>query len=167
MNAIFTRRSVRKFNDTVVEAEKIEKLLRAAMQAPSSKNQQCWEFIVVTKKEDIQKLSKTHTGAKPLETANAVIVVLGNSKRMVMAERWQQDLGAVTQNILLQATELDLGSLWCGIAPDAEREKMVREMYNLDDSLYIYSTIGIGYPHKEDALKFVDRFDENRITYIK
>lgn len=47
MNTIFTRRSVRKYRDGKINNESIEKMLRAAMQAPSSGNQQPWEFIVV------------------------------------------------------------------------------------------------------------------------
>ena len=49
MNSIFTRTSVRKFEDRPVEKEKIEKLLQAGFVAPSAGNQQPWEFYVVTK----------------------------------------------------------------------------------------------------------------------
>ena len=58
MDAIFHRTSVRKFLDKPVEKEKIEKILRAAMAAPSAKNQQPWEFYVVTDKEKLVELSK-------------------------------------------------------------------------------------------------------------
>ncbi|GLC82233.1 nitroreductase family protein [Lacrimispora brassicae] len=47
MEEIFIRKSIRKFKAQEVEPEKIDKLLRAAMQAPSAANQQPWEFIVV------------------------------------------------------------------------------------------------------------------------
>lgn len=47
MDIINLRRSIRRYKDQPVEQEKIEKLLRAAMQAPSAANQQPWEFIVV------------------------------------------------------------------------------------------------------------------------
>ena len=57
MNSIFHRVSIRKFQDKPVEPEKIETLLRAAMAAPSARNQQPWEFYVVTNKDLIQKLS--------------------------------------------------------------------------------------------------------------
>ena len=57
MNAIFTRTSVRKFEDRPVEKEKIEKVLQAGFVAPSAGNQQPWEFYVVTKRETIEELS--------------------------------------------------------------------------------------------------------------
>ena len=57
MKEIFNRRSIRKFKDQEVEPEKIEKLLRAAMQAPSAANQQPWEFIVVKERESLLKIT--------------------------------------------------------------------------------------------------------------
>ena len=66
MNEIFTRRSVRKYADKPVEKEKVEKLLRRAMQAPSATNQQPWEFIVVDDKELLKKLSSFHSFCKLL-----------------------------------------------------------------------------------------------------
>ena len=59
MNAIFTRTSVRKFEDRPVEKEKIEKVLQAGFVAPSAGNQQPWEFYIVTKRETIEELSRT------------------------------------------------------------------------------------------------------------
>ena len=50
MDAIFHRTSIRKYQEKPVEPEKIEKLLRAAMAAPSAFNQQPWEFYVIRNK---------------------------------------------------------------------------------------------------------------------
>ncbi|OON99377.1 MAG: hypothetical protein ATN35_12930 [Epulopiscium sp. Nele67-Bin004] len=167
MNEIFTRRTVRQFSDEPVKDADVEQLLRAAMQAPSAKNQQCWEFIVTSKKEDLTKLSQTHPGGRPVENSQVAIIVIGNTDRMTMADRYEHDLGAVSQNILLQATTLGLGSVWCGVAPSEERMNIVREIYNLPENLLIFSVIGIGHPKAEDALKFIDRYDESRVTFIK
>ena len=59
MNEIFHRTSIRKYLSKPVEDEKIEKLLQAAMAAPSAGNQQPWEFYVVKDKATLKKLSKT------------------------------------------------------------------------------------------------------------
>ncbi len=56
MNAIFKRKSIRKFLDKEIEDEKIERLLRAGMQAPSAINSQPWEFLVVRDKKGIGKI---------------------------------------------------------------------------------------------------------------
>lgn len=166
MNSIFTRRSVRTFLERDVEDEKIEKILKAAMQAPSAGNQQPWEFIVVKGKENLLNLSKYNPYAASLKNANVGIIVLGDQNRMMLPEHWQQDLGAATQNILLEATELGLGSVWYGTAPDKSRMKYIQDLYDLKENLLPYSVIAIGYPKNSNANSFVDRFDETRIHYF-
>ncbi len=167
MNAIFTRRSVRNFLEKEVEDIKIEKILRAAMQAPSAANQQPWEFAVIKGKENLTNLSKYNPYAASLKKANVGIIVLGNKERMMFPDYWQQDLAAATQNILLEATELGLGSVWYGTAPDNARMEYIQELYNFDIKLMPYSVIGIGYPQNSNANTFVDRFEEQRIHYFR
>lgn len=166
MNAIYTRRSVRAFLEKAVEKEKIEKILRAAMQAPSAGNGQPWEFIVVRGEKNLKNLSSYSKYSGCLKNADVAIIVLCNKTRLVFADFWQQDLAAATQNILLQATELGLGSVWFGTAPDEEKMQFIKDLYQLDKDLFPFSIIGIGYPKDENANKFIDRFDESRIHYI-
>ena len=74
MNSIFHRISVRKYQDKPVEKEKIEQILRAAMQAPSATNQQPWEFYVVSDKEKLEALSRVHPYAGMTKDAPTAIV---------------------------------------------------------------------------------------------
>ena len=74
MSIIFKRQSIRKFTDEKVSDELIENLLKAGMQAPSSCNSQPWEFIIVSKSEDKQAISKMHRFAKPAANASHLIV---------------------------------------------------------------------------------------------
>ncbi len=166
MNAIFTRRSVRQFEEKEVEDLKVTQILRAAMQAPSAANQQPWEFIVVRGAKNLESLAAFNPYASCLKGANVGIVVLGNTERMIFPENWQQDLGAVTQNIQIEAADLGLGSVWFGTAPVDERMDYIRNLYKLGENLMPYSVLALGYPKEKDANKFVDRFDESRITYI-
>ena len=78
MSLIFKRASVRRFTDETVEDEKIENLLKAGMQAPSACNAQPWEFIVVSKEEDKQAISRMHRFAAPAANASHLIITLGN-----------------------------------------------------------------------------------------
>ena len=57
MDVIFNRRSIRRYKKQAVEPDKVEKLLRSAMQAPSAVNQQPWEFIVVQNKGGLERLA--------------------------------------------------------------------------------------------------------------
>ena len=72
MNSIFHRTSVRKYTNQPVEQEKIEKILRAGMAAPSAMNQQPWEFYVVENKEVLEKRSLASTELADMKTAFSV-----------------------------------------------------------------------------------------------
>lgn len=165
MDEIFTRRSVRKFKNTKIEDEKITQLLRAGMQAPSAVNQQPWEFIVVTDKEKLKQISEFSEHARPLYEGTAGIIVLGNTERMVVPAMWEQDLGAVVENILLEAVSLGLGAVWLGTAPVEKRMKFLSNYFNLKQNIKPYAVIALGYPKNENDNKFEDRFDEARIHY--
>ncbi len=166
MNSIFIRRSVRNFLTNDVEDVKLDKILRAAMQAPSAGNGQPWEFIVVKGQKNLNTLAQFSPYATSLKKANLGIVVLGNKTKTPFPEYWQQDLGAATQNILLEATELGLGSVWYGVAPERDRMVYISKLYKLDEHLLPFCVIAIGYPEKENANHFVDRFDFNRVRYV-
>ncbi len=167
MNSIFTRRSVRQFKDQAVEAEKIESLLKAGMQAPSAWGQKAWNFIVVEGRENLDRLSQYNPYAGCLRGAAFGIIVLGNTSVMKAPEYWEQDLGAATQNILLQAVEEGLGAVWLGVAPEEDRMKHIMDLYSLGKELIPYSVIAVGYPATEDANHYVDRFDSSRVQYIR
>ena len=167
MNEIFTRRSVRSFLDKEVEMEKIDRLVRAGMQAPSAKNQQGWKFAIVNNKEKIVELSKFKTYAAPLANAPLGIIVLGDMDNMDVPHYWQQDLSAAIQNIMLEAVSLELGSGWLGVAPNEEIMDKVSDIIKLDKNLAPLAVLAIGYPSKTDANKFIDRYDESKVIWIK
>lgn len=166
MNAIFTRRSVRTFLNKDIESVKIERTLRAAMQAPSAANQQAWKFLVVKGREKLSELSKYNPYAECLKNANIGIIVLWDKSKMILPEHWEQDLGAATQNILLEATEQGLGSVWLGTAPNKDRMKYIQKLYELDETLIPYSVVALGYPQDKSTNYFIDRFDENNVCYL-
>ncbi len=166
MNEIFTRRSVRAYTNQEVESEKIESILRAAMQAPSAGKQLPWEFLVVSGQDNLETLSKYNPYASFLKNASHAIIVLGNLQRTRMAEYLQQDLGAVTQNILLQATALGLGTCWFGTMPEKDRMQYITDLYDLSENLLPYSVVSVGYPEDGDGNVFVDRYDASRVKYI-
>lgn len=166
MDVIFNRRSIRRYKQEPVEQEKIEKLLRAAMQAPSAANQQPWEFIVVQEKDTLERLSKISSYAKMAADAPLAIVLLGNEDRMRLQLHWEQDLAAAAQNILLEAAHLGLGGVWLGVAPMEDRMGLISEMFELKDKVKPFCVIPIGYPDNQEH-KFIDRFDPEKVHYEK
>lgn len=167
MKTIDIRRSVRKFIDKPVEAIKIEKLLRAGMQAPSAGNQQPWEFVVVEQTYIKEKISKMSPYAGAAKEAPLIIVVVGNTERMRFPENMEQDLGACTQNILLEAVEQGLGTTWMSVHPQEDRVGFIKKLLEMPENIKPYNIIIIGYPKNKDANKYIDRYDESRIHISK
>lgn len=163
MKEIFSRTSVRKFKDTKVEPNKIEKLLRAAMAAPSAGNQQPWEFLVVENKKTLTDLAEMSPYSKFLKDAPLAIVVLANKEKLMFPECWQQDLGAATQNMLLEAVHLELGAVWIGVAPIADRMEYIRNLFNLDAKYDAYAVVPFGYPEQQSTA--TDRYDANKVHF--
>jgi nitroreductase len=165
MEAIDIRRSVRKYNGMPVEDEKIEKLLRAAMQAPSAGNQRESEFIVVSSRKSLEQLSAMSPYSGLIARAPLAIVLLGNTERMQFPENWEQDLGAAAENILIEAVDLDLGAVWLGVHPLEERIAAVRKQFSLPDNLRPFAVIAVGYPAEKEANHFEDRWERKRVHY--
>jgi nitroreductase len=158
------RRSIRHYDKRPIEKEEIEKLLRAAMQAPSAANQRPWEFIVVENKETLQKLSNAHLYATPIKNASLGIIVLSREDGLIYPQYWQQDLAAATENILLEAVELGLGAVWKGVAPEEDRMAYIKELFQLPQGVKAFAMLAVGYSSDN---KFEDRFDASRIHYEK
>lgn len=163
MEAIFNRRSVRKYSGEKVEEIKIEKMLRAAMQAPSAGNQQAWEFVVVRDKDMLKKLSEVSPYSKMAANADVVIAVLANEEYMRYPTYWQQDMGAATENMMLQAVTDGLGSVWIAVAPREDRIVTMREILSLPETVIPFCMVAVGYPDQE--LKVADKWDENKVHY--
>ena len=163
MSLIFKRQSVRKFTDEVVSGEKIENLLKAGMQAPSSCNSQPWEFIVVDKKEDKDAISKMHRFAKPAAEASHLIITLGNLNEAKVIGMIEQDLGACNENILLQATHEGLGAVWLGFHPIEDRTLKLKEYLEIPDYCIPFSVICVGYPKDEGKVNL--RYDPSKVHF--
>lgn len=167
-NIIFQRTSVRKYTNQSITKEQIEMLLKAGMAAPSAKNVQPWEFIVVQKKETMLKIAEFHPYSSMLKDSPLVIVVCGNESKINIEgieELWPQDCSAATQNILLEATELGLGGVWLGVYPKKNIMNNLAELLILPKHIIPFSIISIGYPAEEAKPK--DKFDHKRIHYEK
>lgn len=165
MNAIFQRRSIRRYTKEKVSDETAKKLLQAAMAAPSANNQQPWEFIVIRDKKTFARIMEVHPYSTPLLEADLAIVVCGNTDREKGKGYWVQDCSAATQNILLETQYLGLGAVWLGVYPREERVNGVKEILNLPEAVIPLSIVAIGYPAEQKEP--VDRFDETKIHYEK
>lgn len=157
-----TRRSIRKYQDRAIEKEKIDKILNSALMSPSSKSRRPWEFIAVTDRELLQKLSKVRErGSLHIADAPLCIVVCADAQS---CDVWAEDASITSIIIQLAAHSLGLGSCWVQARErfGAQGEKtgdIVKELLNIPQKFEIECLIAIGYPaeekppHEEGGLK--------------
>lgn len=164
MNEIFTRVSIRKFDDRPVEQDKITQILKAAMAAPSAGNQQPWEFYVVTDKEKIKALSEISPYAACAKNAPVVIVPCYRTDGLRWNETVLLDLSCATENLLLEAVSLGLGAAWLCAAPLQDRMTRAEAALGNPDVLHAFALVPVGYPAESKEQQ--NRFDEARIHYV-
>lgn len=163
---LLKRRSVRKFTDEPVSDEMIEELMHAAMSGPSACNKRPWEFYVVTNEQKLEELKGATMFTK--FSSKLAIVVCGNLSRalpMQLGSFWIQDCSAATENILLRATDLGLGAVWCGIHPQKRPEERVRKMLDIPKTQIPLNVIFMGHPAEEPEAR--DQYEGARVHYIK
>jgi nitroreductase len=157
LDAIATRRSIRRYTDQPVTAEQLDTLLRAAMAAPSAGNQQPWRFIVVADPDQRRLLSRATPYSAMIADAPVALVVCGDTRNEKHPGYWVQDCSAAVQNALLAAHAIGLGAVWIGVHPVEERERNVATICGLPDGIRAMCMIAIGHPL--EAKPAVDRFD--------
>ena len=161
MEAILTRRSIRRYTGESVPDAVIEEILRAAMQAPSAGNEQPWQFVVITGCAILREIPRFHKHAKMVLDAPVAILVCGDLSREKHEGFWVQDCCAATQNILLAAHARGLGAVWVGIFPREGRVTGFRKLLGLPDHVVPLALVPIGYPAVRKPGE--DRFDRSRI----
>jgi nitroreductase len=159
MEAIKTRRSVRKFSERPVEPEKLQAVLEAVQAAPSWANMQCWRFVVVqdaATKAKISDLSyveaffapkgyKTNPAKQALADAPVVIVacaVPNQSGDLHGQHYYMADVGIATENLMLAAHSLGLGSVFVGVFD----EENLGELLDIPPEVRIVGLFPMGYP---------------------
>lgn len=161
MDTIFKRRSIRQYTDENITSEQLELLLRAGMAAPSAHNKQPWEFIVVNERENLNYLADNHPYAKMLKKAPLCIIVCGNKEKQPLEGFYVQDCSAAIQNILLQAQDMGLGSVWIGLHPYEELMDVIRNKFNVPENVVPIAMISIGHPAEEK--REITRYKEEMI----
>ncbi len=153
MNAIFKRKSIRSYKSKKVPDKLIKKILMAGMAAPSSWNSKPWFFIVIKERKTMDEIAERHGYANMCHEAYCAILVCANTENMKEKEFFPQDCAAATENMLIEATHLGLGSVWIGIYPNEDKMKLLRELTALPEKLIPFSLVVIGYPKEKKKSK--------------
>ncbi|MBR4802898.1 MAG: nitroreductase family protein [Bacteroidales bacterium] len=163
---IATRTSIRAYTEAPVEQDKIEKLLKAAMAAPTAMNKQPWHFVVVTDKDQLKALSETSPYSGMIAKAPLAIVVCGDMLKAIDGggrDFWIQDASAATENLLLAANAMGLGAVWTGVYPDLDRCKSIAEVTSLPENIIPLNVVVIGYPAQNPEPK--DKWKPANVSY--
>jgi len=152
IEAIESRRSIRRYQDTLVEKEKIDALLEAAIRAPSWVNKQCWRFVVVTDKDIIKKLTDANSMINSwLKDAPAVIVACADPKDSGHNNDlpyYMMDVSLAMENLVLAAADMGLGT--CFLA--AYDEGKVKKVLGIPDNVRVVTMTPLGYPDFRETL---------------
>jgi len=150
-DSIATRRSVRNFDDSPVEDEKLTRCLEAARLAPSWANKQCWSFVVVQGRQNVENL-----GIVPINIKNApaLIVACGDPEKsgnMDGKPYFMVDVAIAVEHMILEAWEQGLGTVWVG----GFRESKVRTALGIPENIKVVALVPIGYPAGRDTIGMV------------
>lgn len=165
LDAIYNRRSVRHYTMEQVTDEHISVILKAAMYAPSAVNKQPWHFIVFRDKATIKAITEKHPNASMLLNASAGILVCWDEKLQHDAGYGPVDCAAATQNMLLAAYGMGIGSVWVGLFPRQPRMDMAQELFSLPPGIRGFCIVSLGFP--SGKIIQPQRFNEQRIHHEK
>lgn len=142
--AIYTRRSIRKFTSEPVAREQLMEIIKAGCWAPSGMNNQPWRFAIVQSEPMRRQLAKHTKYRVVIERAPVCIAVFVDKRAMYHEVKDHQSIGACIQNMLLAAHGLGLGAVWLGeILKEAEQ---VRELLGQTTDLELMAVVAIGHP---------------------
>ena len=133
------------------------------MQAPSARNQQPWEFFVVTDRETLRKLADACPYGKMTATAPAAIVAAYRAEPL-LPQYVHIDMSIAMENLWLETDAQGLGGVWIGTAPHEDRMHAVEKAVAMPSHLRAFAVFPFGYPAESRAQQ--DRFDESRIHWL-
>jgi nitroreductase len=142
-DAICARRNVREYQPDPISQADLNRIAEAGWRAPSAKNRQPWDFVIVTDKTQLQQLSTVWRGAGHIAKAPAAIalvVPVPPDERRVVTDNY--DVGQATMAMMLAATDLGIGT---GHSSVGDQEK-ARAILGVPDEYLVAFLLGIGYP---------------------
>ena len=163
LQAIRTRRSIRKYLDKPVPPDVLDQVLSAAMYAPSACNQQPWQFVVLEDRKLLREVPKIHPYATMAAEAPLAILVCNDATLEQVPGYWVIDCSAAVQNLLLAAHALGLGAVWCGVYPQQERVDGFRQLLGVPKHVVPHSLVPLGYPAEQPPRE--ERYRPDRVHY--
>lgn len=161
MDPVLSRTNVRDYTEQPVSDEAVSMLLKAAMAAPSADDERPWHFVVVRDRRIREKILEVHRFAHMIPQAPVALLVCGDETLQKEKGFWVQDCAAATENILIEAQQLGLGTVWLGVYPVEGRVQGLQHLFGIPQHVIPFALVAVGYPanHKQP----VDRYDASRV----
>ena len=163
MKEIYTRRSIRSYQEEKLPMDDLIKLAKAAMNAPSGMNTQPWQIVIIDDPELIGELVDYNKGWTPLIKAGQGMLLCGDLSKNPDPNYLCIDIGAATQTVLLEAESMGYGTCWLGIGPREERTTAVKKIFNLPENFQPISMVAVGVKNEQPEPN--NRFLEERIFF--
>ena len=168
IDVLLKRRSTRKFNDRPITKDELDKILKAGLLAPSSRNRKPVNFLVVERKETLKKLAKSKDhGAELLKDANKAIVVIADT---MVSDTWCEDSSIALTYLHLAATDLGIGSCWVQIhmrkKDGVYAEEIVRDIVKIDEHYRIAGILALGHSDDIPEPHALDDIDKTKIHFL-
>ncbi len=163
MEAILTRRSIRKYTAKAINKDQINEILKAAMYAPSAFNNQPWQFLIIDQKEILDQILKIIPHAEMLNQSAAAIIICGDKNLEQNINLIALDCAAATQNALLAIHNLGLGAVWISAYPVEETIAGLKKLFNYPDNIIPISILSVGYP--DEVVTTEERYKPTKIHF--
>ena len=151
LELVKSRRSIRVYQDKEVPKQALEEIVDCARFAATARNVQPWEFVAITSAEMLKKIAGVTDHGKFLSEAKACIAVFCSDTKYYL-----EDGCAATENILISAAMLGIGSCW--IAGDKKPYCVeVGRLLNVPQEYKLVSLVALGYPQDENSFKLTDK----------
>lgn len=166
LDIMLKRRSIRKYTDEPIPEEKLEKILQAALLAPTSRNRRPCRFYVVQKRETLEALSKAKSGgAGMLAGCGAAVAVFADPE---IADTWIEDSSIALTYMHLMAAEQGVGSCWIQLhmretAEGGDAEVRAREILEVPEGYRIVGIMSLGMPAEVREPVKLDELDWTKV----
>jgi nitroreductase len=142
-DAIRSRRNVRSYGEQAIAPQDLDRILEAARRAPSAGNQQAWDFVVCTDRQQLAQLAKVGPAAEHVAGSAATIALVaprpGDAQ---MRDLVQFDLGQATMSVMLAAADLGIGSAHAGVGD----QQLTRRLLGVPADRFCAVLIPLGVP---------------------
>ena len=162
------RRSIRKYQNKEIEKEKLDIILKSALLSPSSRSRRPWEFVVVTDRDMLRKLSQCREHSSDfLKGAPVGIVIIADPEA---CDVWIEDSSITAIIIQMAAQSLDLGSCWIQVRErfhneNEKAEDYIKRILNIQEKYKVECIIAMGYPAEDKKPYDVDKLPYDKLHF--